>query len=60
MNISKDTGTLNKAKKYINLSTLVTFYHSFIYPYLAYCLEVWGGAGDVYVLKLFKLQKTSG
>ena len=37
----------NKAKQYINLSTLVTLYHSFIYPYLTYCLEVWGGAGDV-------------
>ena len=46
---------LNKAKKYINLSTLVTLYHSFIYPYLIYCLEVWGGAGDVHLLSLFKL-----
>ena len=55
--ISKGTGILNKAKKYINLSTLVTLYHSFIYPYLTYCLEVWGGAGDVYLLSLFKLQK---
>ena len=26
-------------------------------PYLTYCLEVWGGAGDVYLLSLFKLQK---
>ena len=39
------------------MSTLVTLYHSFIYPYLTYCLEVWGGAGDVYLLSLFKLQK---
>ena len=36
---------------------MVTLYHSFIYPYLTYCLEVWGGAGDVYLLSLFKLQK---
>ena len=48
---------INKAKKYINLSTLVTLYHSFIYPYLTLCLQVWGGAGDVYLLSLFKLQK---
>ena len=51
------TGILNKAKKIINLSTLVTLYHSFIYIYLTYCLEVWRGAGDVYLLSLFKLQK---
>ena len=55
--ISKDTGILNKAKTYINLSTLITLYQSFIYPYLTYCLEVWRGAGDVYLLSLFKLQK---
>ena len=39
------------------MSTLVTLYHSFIYPYLTYCLEVWRGAGNVYLLSLFKLQK---
>ena len=40
MKISKATGILNKAKKYINLSTgtLVTLYHSFIYSYLTYCV----------------------
>ena len=57
MKITKGTGILKKGKKYINLSTLVTLYHSFIYPYLTYCSEVWGGAGDVYLLSLFKLQK---
>ena len=36
---------------------LVTLFHSCIYPYLTYCLEVWGGAGDVYLLSLFKLQQ---
>ena len=41
MKISKGTGIINKAKKNINLSTLVTLYHSFIYSYLTYCLEVW-------------------
>ena len=38
MKISKGTGILNKAKKNINLSTLVTLYHSVIYPYLTYYL----------------------
>ena len=56
MKISKGTGILNKAKKCINLLTLVIF-RSFIYPYLTSCLEGWGGAGDIYLLSLFKLQK---
>ena len=30
---------LIKQKKSINLSTLVTLYHSFFYHYLTYCLE---------------------
>ena len=47
MIISKGTGIFKKAKKYINLSALVTLYHSFIYPHLTYYLEVWGRAGDV-------------
>ena len=47
MKIHKGTGILNETKKYINLSTLVTLYHSFIYPYLTYYLEVWGRAGVV-------------
>ena len=55
MKISKGTGILNKAKKYINLSPLVTLYLSSIYPYLKYCSEVWGGAGDVFLLSFFKL-----
>ena len=57
MQISKGRRLLNKAKKYINLFTLVILYHSFIYSYLTYSLEVWGGAGDVHLLSLFKLQK---
>ena len=37
--------------------TLVTLYYSLIYPYLSYCVEVWGGASNKLISTLFKLQK---
>ena len=32
-------------------------YYSFVYPYLDYCLEVWGKATESIVSKIFRLQK---
>ena len=32
-------------------------YYSLIYPYLSYCVEVWGGASNKLISTLFKLQK---
>jgi hypothetical protein len=55
--ISKGTGILCKAKKTLSLSALVTLYYCFIYPYINYCIEVWGGSCKTYLLSLEKLQK---
>ena len=55
--ISKGIGILCKARKVLNEKTLITLYYSFIYPYLTYCVEVWGGASDCYISSIFKLQK---
>lgn len=55
--ISKGIGILKKAKKVLQKSTLVTLYYSFIYPYLTYCIEVWGSAGVSVLSSLFRLQK---
>ena len=30
-----------KARHYLNTSTLVSLYYSYVYPYLTYCIEVW-------------------
>ena len=32
-------------------------YHTCIFPYLIYCVEIWGNAADIYLLPLIKLQK---
>ena len=35
----------------------MTLYNSFVYPYIKYCIEVWGGASDKSIKSLFKVQK---
>ena len=40
--VSRGLGTIRKARKYLNYESLRTLYHSFVYPYLDYCIEVFG------------------
>ena len=55
--ISKGIGILCKARKYLTKSCLITLYYSFIYPYMNYCLEVWGKCIQTNFSKIFVLQK---
>ena len=55
--ISKGIGIICKARKLISVKTLVSLYYSFIYPYLLYCIEVWGNACDYLLNPLYMLQK---
>ena len=41
----------------LNCRTLVSVYYSFIFHYLLYCIEIWGGAVITYKDVLIKLQK---
>lgn len=34
-----------------------TLYYSLVYPHLLYAIEVWGSTDDIYLNKLFVLQK---
>ena len=38
-------------------SSGVLLYYAFIYPYLTYCVEVWGSAAKVYIASVEKVQK---
>ena len=38
--ISKVIGIMYKAIQYLNKSSLVNLYYSYVYPYLTYCIEV--------------------
>ena len=55
--ISKNIGILHKLRKVLNLPTLIQLYHSFIQPYLTYCIEIWGNASQTQLDLLLKLQK---
>ena len=57
--ISKGIGIISKARKLLNFSTCLKLYYSFIYPYLTYCVEVWGGTYPTVLDPLIKLQKKS-
>jgi hypothetical protein len=55
--IARGLGVISKARKSLNSQSLITLYFSIIYPYLIYCVEVWGNAAAVYINSLFRLQK---
>ena len=41
----------------LKIKVLLQLYHSFVYPYLIYCSEVWGNASDIHLHPLIILQK---
>ena len=55
--VSRGLGIMHKAKRYLNKEILMTLYYSFIYPYLHYCITVWGNTCQSYIDPLLKLQK---
>ena len=55
--IAKGFGIILRGRKFFNRKTLHNLYHSFIFPYLIYCVEIWGSASDAHLLPLILLQK---
>ena len=55
--ISKGLGIIIKTRKLFNEKVLHTLYHSFIYPYLTYCIEIWGSAANIHLELLLLIQK---
>ena len=55
--IAKGFGIILRARKIFNKKTLLNLYHAFIFPYLIYCVEIWGNAANIYLDPLIKLQK---
>ena len=46
-----------RARNFLNKSSQIGLYYSYIYPYFTYCLETWGCASQTYLNPLFLLQK---
>lgn len=57
--IARGVGIICKARKSLNMNSLMTLYYSMIYPHLTYCIEVWGNTFNVHLSSLFRLQKKS-
>ena len=46
-----------KCRNYFDKGTMRNLYFSFIYPYLTYCVEIWGNACNIHLDPIVKLQK---
>ena len=55
--IAKSVGILYRGKKFFNESIMKTLYNVFVYPYLMYCIEVWGKNCDSYLEPVLKKQR---
>ena len=55
--VARGIGILYKTKKFLHTKTLTQLYNAFIYPYLNYCIPVWGNTCKSYLEPLVKMQK---
>ena len=54
--IARATGILYKVRWILDTNKLRNLYFTFVYPYLTYCVHVWGNACKTYLTKLGKIQ----
>ena len=55
--ISKSLGIIYKIRSFLNRITLRNLYHTFVFPYLIYGVEVWGNTHAIHLNPIIKLQK---
>ena len=55
--IAKNIGIVIKARHIFEKNTLLTLYYSFIFPYLNYCIQLWGSTYKTHLKKIEILQK---
>ena len=55
--VAKGIGLIRKAQKLLNQKALLNLYHNLIFPYLIYCVEIWGCAKKTHLSRLYLLQK---
>ena len=44
-----------KIRPYLDKATLKIVYLTFLYPYLIYCVNVWGNVCDIYLDPIIKI-----
>ena len=55
--LSKSIGIMYKCRNYFDKETMRNLHFSFIYPYLTYCVEIWGNACNIHLDLIVKLKK---
>ena len=55
--ISKNVGIFYKLKNLLPEDSLKNLYYSLVYPYLTYCILIWGGTYRTHLNKILLLQK---
>ena len=55
--ISKGIGIMYKARNCLTKKSLLNLYYSYIYPYLIYCIEIWGISPQTHLNPLLLMQK---
>ena len=57
--LAKSIGIISLARKTLNQKTLIQLYYSFVFPYLTYCIPIWGKSPDSTIWPIFRLHKIS-
>ena len=55
--VAKGIGIIRRASKFLTKATLCNLCYTFIFPYLIYCVEVWGCAKSAHLSPLKLIQK---
>ena len=55
--VAKGIGIRRRARQCVNKKTLTNLYHTFRFPYLIYCVKVWGSACKTNLTPITLLQK---
>ena len=55
--VSMGIGIMYRARNYLTKNSLKSLYFSYIYPYLIYCVEIWGISPQTHLKPLLLLQK---
>jgi hypothetical protein len=57
--VARSVGILSIAKRILNKKSMIQLYYSFIYPYLTYCILIWGNSAATTLWPVYKLQKVA-
>ena len=53
--IAKGIAIICRARQFSSKSALINLYYAFIFPYLIYCVGIWGNALSTHTQPLIKL-----